>query len=98
MTKRYQGRRPEGILIAELDGGWELWNRNRGSNGWTSLKLVFAKGREKKANYYLGWKADECRLARNHDAGILYENLPNLYAQVLACLGERFGTPSLANA
>jgi hypothetical protein len=69
-------------LIAQIPG-WSLYDRDAGSNGWTSLKLE-APGRRPKRSWWLGFNGG--RLARNHDAALLERHQPDIYAWVLRTL------------
>jgi hypothetical protein len=66
-------------IIAERPG-WALYDRQRSSNGWRSLKLV-AFERRHKGSWYFGFNGE--RLSRSTDADLLAEHEPEIYQWVL---------------
>jgi hypothetical protein len=72
------------MVIAQHDG-FTLIELKR-QDGWRSMKLTHrggfvGSGRRRKRNWWLGWNGE--RLARNYDAGKLYQYHPDIYAWVV---------------
>ena len=72
-------------LIGKV-GDFELFERTAdGDEDWRNFKLVrTGKGKFPKRNWWLGWNGE--RLADNHDARILEEHYPEIYAAVIEAI------------
>jgi hypothetical protein len=73
-------------IVAETDRYQLLDLDNDDSRlGFRQFKLV-SKQPMHKVNWWLGWNGE--RLARNHDARLLYENNPEVFEWVVSTLTE----------
>jgi hypothetical protein len=62
---------------------FKLYRRpHRSNDSWISLKLIRPLG--KKRNWWLGWNGE--RLAKNHDAMLLFKHEPEIYQWVINTL------------
>lgn len=77
-------------LIGETNEWW-LFDREKGTGSWKSLKLVLKDQKYKKRNFWLGWSTKEKRISVNSDSKILKEHYTEFYDQVL----ERLTPPVL---
>lgn len=69
-------------LIGETNEWW-LFDREKSSGNWASLKLVLKSKEHRKRNFWLGWNGNEKRFALNNDGKILMEHYKEFHDQVL---------------
>lgn len=72
-------------VIGETNEWW-LFDREKSSGDWKSLKLVLKSTDHRKRNFWIGWNTKQKRIALNNDGKILLKNYSEFYQQVVELL------------
>lgn len=78
-----------GTEIAAIMGEWSLRTTSGARGNWRQFKLVATTTRSMpKRCYWLGWNGK--RMAKSHDAGLLAQYQPTIYAWVVEKLARAY--------
>jgi len=83
-----------GIIGVGDETGWTIYRRATSAAPWINLKLVHAEPIEGAANYWLGWHAQEKRLAQTADIARIARGNPDLLEWVKEVMAELYPTLS----